>query len=63
MDDLAADRSMRVVHILAELFIGKRSNIAIPNFAVYGEMIVVEITKGVCVHVAAFSYFAPIFFL
>ena len=47
MNDLVSDRPMRVAHVLGELFLRSWSDIGILYLAIYSEVIVVEIAKGV----------------
>jgi hypothetical protein len=50
MDDLVPDGAVRVIHRLCELLLGQRHDILLPDLAVFGEVIVIEMSKGICIH-------------
>ena len=47
VNDLFTDRSARIANWLVELFKGQRSDM-LPNLAVLGKVIVIEMTTGIC---------------
>lgn len=52
VNDLLTDRSARIVNWLVELLKSQRSDM-LPDLAVLSKVIVVKMTKGICIHKVA----------
>jgi hypothetical protein len=50
MKDLISGGSARIIPRLCELFIRKLCNVPLLNLAVFGKVILVEMTKSICIH-------------
>ena len=55
MNDLVSHRPSRIVDMLSELFLSKGRDIGIPYFAIFSEVILVEMAKGICIHGVIYS--------
>ena len=55
MDDLAADGADGVADMPGELLLREGGDTGVPEFAVFGEVIAVQVAEGVRVHGAACS--------
>jgi hypothetical protein len=57
VDDLIARRADGIIDLLDKLLLGERDDALIPNFAIDGEVIFVQVTEGVGVHRFCQSFF------
>jgi hypothetical protein len=53
MDNMIADRPKRIINIPRKQFLRKWRDQCVPNLAIFSEVIIVDMAKGVSIHDAS----------